>query len=74
MIESAKQPIYSSMDGSSSTNTMCSVRVDRMNGMVLRLRNPFSDGLCVPPLDWELSKSDLDVNYIAHVLKDVKKV
>jgi len=83
MIENIKHPIYSSMksstetssssssSGSSVSNAVCSVRVDRMRGLVMSPTNPFS-GLRAP-LDWKLSEKDLDINYIVHVLKDVMR-
>ena len=83
MIENIKHPIYSSTksstepssssssSGSSGSNTVCSVRVDRMRGLVMSPTNPFS-GLRAP-LDWKLSEKDLDINYIVHVLKDVMR-
>lgn len=81
MIENIKHPIYSSMksstepssssSGSSGSNAVCSVRVDRMRGLVMSPTNPFS-GLRAP-LDWKLSEKDFDINYIVHVLKDVMR-
>lgn len=83
MIENIKHPIYSSTksstepssssssSGSSGSNAVCSVRVDRMRGLVMSPTNPFS-GLRAP-LDWKLSEKDLDINYIVHVLKDVMR-
>lgn len=82
MIESIKHPIYSSMESStesssssssssSGSNAVCSVRVDRMKGLVMNPQNPFSG--VRTPLDWKLSESDLDINYIVHVLKDMMR-
>jgi hypothetical protein len=37
-------------------------------GIVLQPRNPF-DKLSCAPVQWGLSSTDLDVNYIAHFVK-----
>jgi 2-polyprenyl-3-methyl-5-hydroxy-6-metoxy-1,4-benzoquinol methylase len=39
-------------------------------GIVLQPRDPVKQLLrCAPPVEWALSATDLDVNYITHFLK-----
>lgn len=38
------------------------------NGIVLQPRNPLKQLRCAP-VEWALSETDLDVNYIAHFVK-----
>lgn len=48
-----------------------SSRVEKVNGMVLVPAKSI-DALILQqePLQWQLSEDDLDVNYIAHIVKE----
>ena len=45
------------------------VQMKTVNGIVLKPKNPFAKPACTSLAEWALSATDIDVNYIAHVVK-----